>query len=388
MMRANPDRLVELLTTRLRGMLKPRRRSGPKSHWKIGSDNYHGTSLETPGLPQVDRAGQSLTYASILVDHLGVGGRFNLSDWGDSFVATSKVSVTKGVLTETAIAAQAVGPASIQAPELPSVRVLRGPAVDSPPLTVGAGAASVPFAASTKATFAPTSFADSYDSMPGTVVSLRDAVAAANSSTATGTVTINLQSGEYLLSLPQAGAEDGTNGNLVASNTTHTLLIKGKGTIGTSATMIDARELNDRILQLSPGTVVILNDLILTGGLAGDDGVFGVGPARGGAILDEELSLTLKDAWIVANKAQGGTSGDAQGGGIYVAGGTLALYRSLVAMNTAAGSSGGSGSGGSGGNAQGGGLYVAAGSITLGTVANPIRSNRTWRRAVPVARES
>lgn len=142
--------------------------------------------------------------------------------------------------------------------------------------------------------------------------------------------------------------------------------------------MIDARELNDRILQMLPGTTVVLENLILTGGEASDDGQQGTGTARGGAILDDGNSLTLDNVWVVANKAQGTTDMDAQGGGIYSAGGTLAVYGSLIAMNTAAGGFGSSGTGANGGNAQGGGLYAAGGTVILGSLTNPdkIESNR------------
>ena len=348
--------------------------------------NYSDSSvdfLETPGLPQVDQPGQSLTYTSILEDHVTVGGSFNLSNWNASFSVNNSytthytVSVTQGVLSQIP---QVTTTASVTTQTPP---VILSSTSNSPKpsgfTTANSSSALVPFVTTTATSFTPTSFSDSYASVSGTVVSLRDAVIAANNS-ATGTVTINLKAGTYSLSLPQGGQEDGTNGNLVVSNKIHTLVINGTGTSGSGATMIDATLLKDRIFQLLPGVTVVLNNLILTGGVATDDGVAGVGPAQGGAILDNGKSLTLNNVWVVGNTAKGTTAGeDAQGGGIYLGGGNLSIYKSLIATNTAlGGSSSSSGIGAKGGNGQGGGLYAAAGSITLGSAANPdkIESNR------------
>ena len=349
--------------------------------------NYSDSSvdfLETPGLPQVDQPGQSLTYTSILEDHVTVGGTFNLSNWNASFSVNNSytthytVSVIQGVLSQIPqVTATASG--STVTPQL-NLSSTSKPTQPFGFTTVNSSPVLNPFATTTASSFAPTSFSDSYASVPGTVVSLRDAVIAANNSVATGTVTINLKAGTYALSLPQGGQEDGTNGNLVVTNKIHTLVINGTGTSGASATMIDATLLRDRIFQLLPGVTVVLNNLILTGGVATDDGIAGVGPAQGGAILDNGKSLTLNNVWVVGNTAKGTTAGeDAQGGGIYLGGGNLSIYKSLIATNTAlGGSSSSAGIGAKGGNGQGGGLYAAAGSITLGTTANPdkIESNR------------
>ena len=113
--------------------------------------------------------------------------------------------------------------------------------------------------------------------------------------------------------------------------------------------MIDASLLSDRILQMGTGTTVVLENLILTGGIAKDDGMPGEGPARGGAVLDDGKSLTLNNVWIVGNIAQGSTGQDGQGGGIYSSGGNVTIERSLIATNTAAGGSSNSSSNGTNG---------------------------------------
>ena len=342
--------------------------------------------LETPGLPQVDQPGQSLTYTSILEDHVTVGGTFNLNNWNASFAVNNSytthytVSVTQGVLTQVPQLTTTASVATQSPPVILSPTLI--PPQPSGFTSTNSSPVLNPFVTTTATSFTPTSFSDSYASIPGKVVSLRDAVAAANNSSATGTLTINLKAGTYSLSLPQGGHEDGTNGNLIVSNKIHTLVINGTGTSGSGATMIDATLLKDRIFQLLPGVTVVLNNLILTGGVAKDDGIAGVGPAQGGAILDNGQSLTLNNVWVVGNTAQGIATGeDAQGGGIYLGAGNLSIYKSLIATNSAAGgpsssySTGGAGS--KGGNGQGGGLYAAAGSITLGSATNPdkIESN-------------
>ena len=337
--------------------------------------------FQTPGLPQVAQPGQPLTYTSLLVNHITAGGSFNLRNWGASFTVNNPfnslatASVIKGYLTVTPLAV--VSPLNTTPLiGVASVAVVTPTALSLPPTGMMGPLGIVPvvpIAANSKSLFSPTSFTDSYASLPGTVVSLRDAIVAANNSTATGTVTINLKGGTYSLTRPQSGLEDGTDGDLVVNNTIHTLVINGTGTSGPGATMIDASLLEDRVFQLFPGTNVILNHLIITGGYATDDGVFGEGPARGGAILDNGNSLTLNNVWVVGNRAIGAPGEDAQGGGIYSSGGKLAIYRSTIATNQASGGSGVSGTGGNAGNGQGGGIFASAGSVILGTAANPVK---------------
>jgi hypothetical protein len=77
--------------------------------------------------------------------------------------------------------------------------------------------------------------------------------------------------------------------------------------------------------------------------------------------------------------SDGFPGGDARGGGLYVAGGTLTLLYHTLSGNSLQGGSGGRGDsplpswisilaggrGGDGGGGYGGGLYVAAGTVTL-----------------------
>jgi hypothetical protein len=67
----------------------------------------------------------------------------------------------------------------------------------------------------------------------------------------------------------------------------------------------------------------------------------------------------------------GGVGGRAQGGGLYVAGGTVHLSATTVTGNVVTGGSGGNGGspagpGGTGGASQGGGVFVGSGNVTLG----------------------
>jgi hypothetical protein len=62
----------------------------------------------------------------------------------------------------------------------------------------------------------------------------------------------------------------------------------------------------------------------------------------------------------------GGTGGNGQGGGLYAGGGSVSIQNATLSNDKAQGGAGGSGvPNGSGGNGQGGGLYAGAGSIFL-----------------------
>jgi hypothetical protein len=107
-------------------------------------------------------------------------------------------------------------------------------------------------------------------------------------------------------------------------------------------------------------------------------------PAAGGGIYSNG-SLTLQSSTFQYNQALGsdgnaGTNGgDANGGGLYVAGGTASLTDTILSSNLAQGGKGGDGGlakseehrgaghsgGGNGGSGQGGGLYVASGTVSL-----------------------
>jgi hypothetical protein len=242
-------------------------------------------------------------------------------------------------------------------------------------------------------TFTPTTFADG-GSGSG---SLRDAVLQANADTGTASDMIQLKAGTYALTIVNTNGHEtaGLQGDLNITSTKHSLIIQGTGTSGSSATIIDASMLQDRILEIvNPGTQVTLRNLVITGGLAQDDGAAGVlpgtTPAYGGDILNDGGNLKLDNVVIENGLALGGNGAhaasihnggvglDARGGGIYSQAGTLTIAGSKIANNKAGGGAGGAGGqatphsgpggqGGAGGAAMGGGIYVADGILHVST---------------------
>jgi hypothetical protein len=246
--------------------------------------------------------------------------------------------------------------------------------------------------------FTPTTFSDGGFGSG----SLRDAVLQANNDPGTAPDTIQLQAGIYHLTITNFNGfheTAGLLGDLNINSTNHALVIVGAGSAGTSATMIDASQLQDRIFEINnPGTHVTFKHLILSGGLAQEDGgngvIAGTTPAYGGAILNNVGSLTLQDVVVEnsvarggngpagaagAGNGAGGNGGAAQiafGGGIYSPGGTLTIKRSTFTNDQAVGGAGGKGGmggrstgpggqGGVGGAAAGGGLYASGGVLNV-----------------------
>ena len=178
-----------------------------------------------------------------------------------------------------------------------------------------------------------------------------------------GSNTIVLGSGRYLLSIPPAGVDDNTSGDLNVDGGAP-LTITGAGP---RATVIEARGLGDRVLSVASGARLVLSRLTITGGRApagsaGASGVSGVACAAGGAGADG------LDAGVPGS-----------GGGIFN-GGTLVLDTVAVTGNTAgAGGAGGSGggagcNGGAGGLGGGGGGVYNQGGLTL--VDSTVSGNR------------
>jgi hypothetical protein len=229
------------------------------------------------------------------------------------------------------------------------------------------------------------------DGDPG---SLRDAI---NQADTNGDVNnlINLATGSYSLTYQAAGALliDDQAAGLAAK----TLTIAGAG----SGTIIDANALHNRVFQIesSQGAAVSVSfqNLTVKGGVASNGGVLGGSVALGGGFLIDGGDVTLSNVTVQSNQAGvpkqsssgvGGTRqgpGDgsagisARGGGIYLASGTLTMYNARVTKNAANGGSGGGGgfgyisvinnhaggNGGAGGSAAGGGLYIASGSAMV-----------------------
>src|SRR6516164_1250960 len=122
-------------------------------------------------------------------------------------------------------------------------------------------------------TITPTTFAD--DGVLGSG-SLRDAVLQANADTGTDDDTIQLAAGTYALTIQNAGGHHetaGLTGDLNLTQASHHWIIQGAGSSGTNATIIDASQLQDRVFQIvNPGTQIVVQDLVIQGGLAQDDG--------------------------------------------------------------------------------------------------------------------
>jgi hypothetical protein len=198
--------------------------------------------------------------------------------------------------------------------------------------------------------------------------SLREAIGAANSPGTPSDCgiadsvsnTIMLGAGTYTLSVPPAGTDDNSSGDLNVTGTTP-LAIVG---MGEAATVIDASGLGDRALSIAAGASVTLQELEITGGHAPDGAA---GPNGGG------------------NGSDAGSTG--AGGGIYNAG-ALNVTGSAILTNNAGGGGGGGyggsgkpgyagpqgGAGGAGG--AGGGIFDAGGAATLTVSNSTIEGNR------------
>jgi len=266
--------------------------------------------------------------------------------------------------------------------------------------------------------------------------SLRGAIRAANSAAGATPIIINLHAATtYNLTLTNATQENGAlTGDLDITTTLHPVTIIGGGSSGPNKTVIDASGLqsgtsHDRAFQITgPGVTVTFQDLVISNGLATDDGTSGAStnPAAqnanraGGGILNDGGSVTLTnvriqscevlgkgdtvlndhttlDAWggglasvtgtgnvvitgstFTGDTALGGNGLNfnngagswAKGGSIYFEGGTLSISDTRISSSNATGGNGGDGpgnqqNGGFGGTAFGGGVYVGGGTVTI-----------------------
>src|SRR5712692_11657337 len=217
-------------------------------------------------------------------------------------------------------------------------------------------------------TITPTTFADGILGSG----SLRDAVLQFNADPGTGDDTIQLLAGTYALTIVNTGGHHetaGLEGDLNITNTSHRLIVQGAG----PSTIIDATQLQDRVFQIvNPGTVVVFQDLVITGGLAQDDGsdgaLAGSTDALGGGILNNGGNITLDQIVVQNNVARGGDAAvrsapghNASGGGFDSTGGALTIAGATIANNQVIGGQGSGDAhhfGGAGGSAGGGGLYA------------------------------
>jgi hypothetical protein len=135
------------------------------------------------------------------------------------------------------------------------------------------------------------------------------------------------------------------------------------------------------------GAIFNQGDLTLTGVTVTHNSVAGGGTLRsgggrtayGGGLYVASGTATMDNFTFSFNTAWGGVSNPAYGGAVYVAGGTVTLTSVTLWSNSARGGQGADATpsyppppfgywGGPGGNAYGGGLYVAAGTVTLTSV--------------------
>lgn len=180
--------------------------------------------------------------------------------------------------------------------------------------------------------------------------SLREAIIAANTNTASGTVAGECPAGEpgldvILLTKPVfALAIAGTNEDLGAKgdlDITESVTIKGN--IAGTPTTIDAKAL-DRVFHVMNNAVVVFDNLIITNGDAGPT-------LAGGGILTATGQVTVRDSIVSGNKAVVG------GGGVAVVG-SLAVEHSTIRDNLA-----------------GGGIRLAGAGSTLNITSSAIVSN-------------
>ena len=231
--------------------------------------------------------------------------------------------------------------------------------------------------------------AHAIDHNPTNLATLRSALNTVNASATND--RIFLPAGTITL---DAGTLDNANvsGDLDITKAIGTLEIIGAGQ---TTTILDGNGL-DRVFHINAASSVDISNLTIRNGLATDNGT-ATGTALGGGILHTGTGvLTLLNLTITLNEAQGqagangavaggsGSSGSpADGGGLYLAGGGVAITACTISNNTASGGQGGDGaaganvtggsiangnnggSGGSGAQARGGGLYCAA----AGTIA-------------------
>lgn len=221
--------------------------------------------------------------------------------------------------------------------------------------------------------------------------SLRGAIIAANNDAGVAPVTINLQPATtYNLTLANAAQENAAaTGDLDINTSLHTLTIKGGGSSGPTASIIDAAGLNtgnmrDRVFQVTGSNVaVIFQDLAIQNGRAADDGTSGAStdPSAqnstrfGGGILNNGGSITLTNVNVQSCQALGKgdsvinnhTTLDAKGGGLASLGatGNVSVTGGALSNNLAVGGDGGNFNNGAGSNAQGGAIYFEGGTLNL-----------------------
>src|SRR5262249_325768 len=134
-------------------------------------------------------------------------------------------------------------------------------------------------------------------------------------------------------------------GELDITNTHHVLIIQGAGASGAGATIIDATALSDRAFHLvGAGVQGVFQNLAIRGGTARDNGTLRTAPGTrtptGRGILDDAGTLTLTNVVITGATATAGTGHAAEGGGLFVGGGTATLSGTTLSQDRAIGGDG------------------------------------------------
>lgn len=217
--------------------------------------------------------------------------------------------------------------------------------------------------------------------------SLRGAVIKANTTAGADPVVINLQAATtYNLTIANASQENAAaTGDLDITTTQHSVTISGGG----STTVIDAAGLNtgnmrDRAFHIAGSSVTAtFQNLVIRNGKAADDGTSGssTNPTAqnanraGGGILNNGGKVTLTSVGVESCQAIGKgdslinehTTLDAHGGALASLTGTgnVVITDSKFSMNSAIGGNGGNFNNGAGSNAQGGSIYVEGGTLSI-----------------------
>ena len=197
-------------------------------------------------------------------------------------------------------------------------------------MLLGCGALLIPSRVAYAATISVTTTADELDT--NSACSLREAIRAANTNakvgacvagSSTGTDTIMVPAGTYVLTRLGADEEVGLTGDL---DITSPIKIVGAGV---SATVIDGNR-TDRVLNVKSGATLTLTKVTVRNGHVNPDLTVAV---NGGGIYNNG-TLTLTNVTVMGNYA------DAHGAGIYN-NGKLTVTGSTIGENYAEGAGGG-----------------------------------------------
>lgn len=215
--------------------------------------------------------------------------------------------------------------------------------------------------------------------------SLRGAIIAANNDAGVMPLTINLQPAtSYNLTLTNAAQENAAaTGDLDIVAANHEVTINGGGST-VSAAGLNVGAAHDRVFQILSGpNNVTFADVTIADGRALDDGTGGASTVSssqttrgtGGCVLNNGGRVTLTNVTIQTCRALGRgdsivnehTTIDARGGGLasLAATGNVQITNSTLTDNVASGGDGGNFNNAAGSNAQGGAVYLEGGTLNI-----------------------